>query len=376
MSSPPQRPALEYLPGGHQSRHAWEVGNPRSCSMVVWRDGSWRMNIPGPTPCGTGPRRTIDRQVVDVDAPFVSVLTGRAHPGGGTAHQILQVVRRHRIRCVRGTKWTASAALHVQRGEAPTACTTTRARYRGGPRPTIRAPRSRFAVTKVSASCRCAMCGVLSVTSDAAISAISVNQPLKPAAAVARRLPCRATCTVPGPACGRRRPLMVEFSRLASSTARREIGGFLVVGVLAVVIDFALFNAHWPWTGRCGRPTRWPARLDDVRVRRQLQMDVRPSADQVAAPTARVRRDQCRRRDLHRGGRGRRGGSLGTERPQWLNLVRPPPPPSPQVGRFFRLQESGCSSRSVIPRWRTDPRRTHDHHPPRHFTPHPHQRLR
>ena len=36
---------------------------------------------------------------------------------------------------------------------------------------------------------------------------------------------------------------MVEVQQAPSSTARKEIGGFLVVGVLAVVIDFALFNA-------------------------------------------------------------------------------------------------------------------------------------
>ena len=72
---------------------------------------------------------------------------------------------------------------------------------------------------------------------------------------------------------------MVEVQQAPSSTARK-IGGFLVVGVLAVVIDFALFNALLAvdWTGRCGRPTRWPCSSHDVRVRRQLEMDVRPSA--------------------------------------------------------------------------------------------------
>jgi putative flippase GtrA len=43
---------------------------------------------------------------------------------------------------------------------------------------------------------------------------------------------------------------MVELRQAPTGTHRKEVGGFLVVGVLAVILDFVLFNAlllvGWP----------------------------------------------------------------------------------------------------------------------------------
>ncbi len=43
---------------------------------------------------------------------------------------------------------------------------------------------------------------------------------------------------------------MVDVQPTPTTTARKEVGGFLVVGILAVLLDFALFNAlllvDWP----------------------------------------------------------------------------------------------------------------------------------
>ncbi len=43
---------------------------------------------------------------------------------------------------------------------------------------------------------------------------------------------------------------MVDVQPTPTTTARKEVGGFLVVGILAVLLDFALFNAllliNWP----------------------------------------------------------------------------------------------------------------------------------
>lgn len=43
---------------------------------------------------------------------------------------------------------------------------------------------------------------------------------------------------------------MVDVRAVPTGTHRKEVGGFLVVGILAVILDFALFNAlllvDWP----------------------------------------------------------------------------------------------------------------------------------
>jgi hypothetical protein len=70
---------------------------------------------------------------------------------------------------------------------------------------------------------------------------------------------------------------MVELRQAPTGTHRKEVGGFLVVGVLAVILDFVLFNAlllvGWPvWAANAVALLR----LHDLRLRRQLQVDLRP----------------------------------------------------------------------------------------------------
>ncbi len=139
------------------------------------------------------------------------------------------------------------------------------------------------------------------------------------------------TSPFPGPPAGRgslrwnrRLASAAMATQTRAVTHRKEIGGFLVVGVAAVVSTSPSSTAAVGRLAGVGRQRRGPVRVHDFRLRRQLQVDVRAPGDQV--PGTRVlgvRGDQPTGSRVHRGLGRRRGGRCGNRAPCGSTSSRP-----------------------------------------------------
>lgn len=151
-----------------------------TCSMVVWRDGSVaRMNIPRANALWNESAARIDRQVVDVDsASFVSVLIPAEHIRGVGLPHIGYFKwyddTEYTLR-LRGTYGPGICSLHSvvkhlpahNEGALPWRATADELEHH------VRGLRNRVSASLSLRDVR----GILSVTRDAAISALSVSQP-------------------------------------------------------------------------------------------------------------------------------------------------------------------------------------------------------